>query len=65
MVCNKPARYKYTWPGKDENVICESCGLKLQAVASAVGMHLQMRQLDEINLTCPQIVKEEIKIERG
>ena len=45
--CDKPAAYRYTWPGKDEKGTCEEHGLQLLALANAIGMHLQLIPLEE------------------
>lgn len=55
--CPLPAHYRYTWPGRDESWICAAHAPKLAGVASAMGLHLQMIQLDveEIGVqTCRQ-----------
>lgn len=57
-MCDNQARYRFTWPGKDESFICEDHVGKLRAVASAIGLHLQVILLsrDELRqkLTCNQ-----------
>lgn len=40
--CGRPAAYRYTWPGRDEDVICEEHSGQLRAVAVAMGLHLQL-----------------------
>lgn len=40
--CGCPARFRFTWPGRDEAGICELHAPKLKAVAEAIGMHLQL-----------------------
>lgn len=40
--CEQPGLYRYTWPGKDESVICELHVGRLRAVAEAMGFHLQI-----------------------
>jgi len=37
---------RYTWPGKDEAGICAAHRPKLQAVASAMGLYLQVIDLE-------------------
>lgn len=44
--CKNEASYRYTWPGKDESVICEAHVGKLRSVAAAMGMYLQVLPLD-------------------
>jgi hypothetical protein len=60
--CGELANLRYTWPGRDESVICVDCAEKLKAVANAIGMHLQLIPitsrdvLDPLNWpTCPQV----------
>ena len=45
--CGSPAMYRYTWPGKDESLVCVICAMKLQTVAAAIGLHLQIIKLSE------------------
>ena len=59
--CGKHASLRYTWPGRDEAVICVECAEKLAGVANAIGMHLQLIPItsrdvsDPLNWpTCPQ-----------
>jgi hypothetical protein len=40
--CANYASHRYTWPGKDEAAICESCAGKLRGVANAIGLHVQL-----------------------
>lgn len=41
-LCGSPANFRYTWPGRDEAMICLPCALRLQEVASAMGVYVQM-----------------------
>lgn len=43
--CDAPAVARYTWPGRDEAFACVYHALKIQAVATAIGLHLQMVHL--------------------
>jgi len=43
--CPEPAQYRYTWPGRDEAVICAVCVGKLLQVAAAMGLSLQIIDL--------------------
>ena len=53
--CQRPAGYRFTWPGKDESVACENHAQMLANVAGIMGFHLQMIPLeDEHGLTCKQ-----------
>ena len=56
--CGAPAMFRYTWPGKDESLACATCALKLRRVAQAIGLHLQIIQLSQedmtVGLTCLQ-----------
>lgn len=40
--CREYARWRYTWPGKDEAYICDKHVRKLRSVVECVGMHLQI-----------------------
>jgi hypothetical protein len=40
--CDEPGAYRYTWPGKDEALICEGHVGKLRAIADAIGLHIQI-----------------------
>lgn len=40
--CDEPAVARYTWPGKDESGICSGHRPKLEGVAQAMGLHLQV-----------------------
>ncbi len=57
-MCDNQARYRFTWPGKDEAVICEDHVGRLRGLASAIGLHLQVIPLSEedlkTGLTCNQ-----------
>jgi hypothetical protein len=44
--CINDACYRYTWPGQNEAVICETCAVKLRAIANAMGLPLQVIPLD-------------------
>ena len=63
--CGAPAMYRYTWPGKEESLICVTCAIKLQTVANAIGLHLQMIKLSQeemLNgLTCLQTIGEKVE----
>lgn len=48
--CTEPARYKFTWPGKPESLICEAHKPKLDAVAEAMGFYLQIIPLSDEDL---------------
>lgn len=45
--CGKAAAYRYTWPGRDESLICEEHSGKLRAVATAMGLHLQLIPVED------------------
>ena len=59
--CGGLATFTYTWPGRDEAVICVECAEKLTNVANAIGMHLQLIPITGESVddpmdwpTCPQ-----------
>ena len=41
-LCGEHAAFRYTWPGKDEAHICVNCAVRLQAVANAMGLYVQL-----------------------
>ena len=57
-MCDKPANYRFTWPGNPESFICYHHVVKLKSVAVAMGFHLQIISLTESELekglTCNQ-----------
>ncbi len=60
VLCEAKGRFRYTWPGKDEAVVCEGHASKIKAVANAIGCHLQMIPLSEnMDLQCSSIVVKE------
>jgi hypothetical protein len=40
--CQNEAAFRFTWPGSDEAGICAQHAPKLDAVAQAMGLHLQV-----------------------
>jgi len=40
--CELEGKFEFTWPGKDKAFICEEHVDKLQSVANAMGMYLQV-----------------------
>lgn len=63
--CGEPAVFRYTWPGKEEAVVCTDCADKVRAIANAIGMFQQLIPLTPKDAspmdwpTCQQNVKEE------
>ena len=57
-MCDNPAKYRFTWPGRDESLICEEHVVKLMSVTYAMGFHLSVTTLSEqdlkLGLTCSQ-----------
>ena len=55
-LCPQPAFVRYTWPGKDEALVCRRHAQAIAWVANGIGLHLQMIQLSEadqlLSLTC-------------
>ena len=45
--CENPGAYRFTWPGKDEQCICEEHATQLRGVAACIGLHLQLIRLDD------------------
>jgi len=48
MGCATKAAYLFTWPGKDEDGICEEHAPQLRAVAQAAGMRLQLKPVEPV-----------------
>lgn len=55
-LCGNPVIFRFTWPGRDESVICNTCAPKLKATANALGFALQLQIVlpEQLALTCPQ-----------
>lgn len=45
--CQERPHFRYTWPGKDESFVCFEHSRRLQRVAAAMGLHLQLIPLSE------------------
>ena len=58
--CKNLAKYRFTWPGDTEALICEEHAGQLRAVAKAIGTYIQVIPLSggdlEMGLTCEQKV---------
>ena len=50
--CDGPPAFRFTWPGKDEAFICAIHAIKMEQVAGAMGLYLQM-----VALTAEDYVK--------
>lgn len=46
--CENTGAFRYTWPGRDEDYVCEAHVGWLQRVAGAIGMHLQVLPLEPV-----------------
>lgn len=57
-MCDNLAKYRFTWPGQDESVICDYHVVQLLTLAGAMDLHLQIIPLSkedlEVGLTCNQ-----------
>lgn len=49
-MCDNLASFRYTWPGRDESLICDEHVGKLQAIANGIGLSLQIIPLSETDL---------------
>ena len=63
MKCSNPCMFRYTWPGRDESHVCLEHSRKLLAVATALGMYLQLIPFERTASSmewpeCNQIVSE-------
>lgn len=54
--CENAAAFRYTWPGKNESVICTEHSTALLRVASAIGMHVQLIPLAS-DISDPMLVE--------
>lgn len=45
-ICEAPATHRFTWPGRDEQLACETCAARARGVAAAMGLHLQVLPLE-------------------
>lgn len=45
--CPNRAKYRYTWPGRAESFVCMGHVDKIQAIAQAIGMHLDIHPIHE------------------
>lgn len=41
--CERPPVARYTWPGREEAVVCRAHAMAALRVAEACGFHLQVR----------------------
>lgn len=41
-MCGQLANIRYTWPGKDEALVCAECATGIAKVANAIGLPLQL-----------------------
>jgi len=58
--CPKPGAFKYTWPGRNESYICADHAEKLMAVASAMGLYLQIREVvEDEQWQCEQMIEDD------
>jgi hypothetical protein len=58
--CLNPGAFKFTWPGRNEAHICATCVENLKAIAAAMGMYLQIREIPEDEQwQCQQMVSRE------
>lgn len=59
--CGKDAVYRYTWPGQNENFICQEHSEFLERVADAMGLPLQLIPMLPAFTTlrsCSQIIRK-------
>lgn len=53
--CTKAACFRYTWPGKDEAVICLDHAAQIQGIGDGIGMPVQMIPLPIRPLTIQEL----------
>ena len=54
--CDSPGFARFTWPGQDEAEICHEHLPKLQATARAIGLHLEVRLVRDLEDQLDSIV---------
>lgn len=47
QTCDKEADFLFTWPGKDQAGICEICAHRLESIAKAMGLHVQLIPIED------------------
>lgn len=60
--CNKPPFFRYTWPGQDEAMICMDHAFRLEEIAEAMGLYVQLIPLTSeqfLNGECSQEVRDD------
>ena len=56
-MCENKAAYRYTWPGLDEAFICDDHVGRLESVANAMGLNLQVIPFEDNEQKCSQTTK--------
>lgn len=51
--CTNRASFRYTWPGRTESTVCQTCSHKLRNVAAAMGFALELMPVDAPRDTLP------------
>ena len=55
-LCNKPAVYRYTWPGRNEAFICEQHAQGIRVISNAMGFYVQLIEVEPEDGNCEQKV---------
>lgn len=55
--CSNEAKWRYTWPGRNELTCCDQHKEQILMVANALGFHLQMQPVIENGKCCESLVK--------
>lgn len=45
--CTNRSAFRFTWPGRTESTICQTCVHKLRNLAAAMGLELQLLPYEE------------------
>lgn len=53
--CQNRSAYRFTWPGKKEDYICDAHAPLLLGVARAIGLHLQLIPVLPDNQCCQKL----------
>lgn len=51
--CGNLANTRYTWPGKDEVIVCIECAMMARNVANAIGLWLQVIPVTSADIADP------------
>lgn len=56
IVCGRPAKYRYVWPGGNPCFICEECSPRIANAATARGFAVELVPCEQWNMICGEVV---------